>query len=333
MELSDIIQIVIGMLSLIATVAVSFFIYWLQMRHEKEIERIEAKRAQKELEEKAHLFLSENSDEIDYLPWCSIAAQLFRHDKHTRLIYTNFCRCSEELQNEILHQAGYVIKLPERRDWPDLCLDYLREDIKKHKLGRDYLYDGAKYFHRGYERYRHEKWDGIHYKEAFDTIAIGSGFFKSNKTCLLDYIDEYFLFLYSENRPALYNHNPKPPLDYMWDVFDLYNAKEIDVCRWMIEAVYDICIICHNREGSDGLLSISTDAVAETFEDKYYETLLWLFNAYGIKLEENNPKKKSKKKNRVVKQKKRKQKESKPKKSNQKKESRSKNNNQNESKK
>ena len=56
MSAADITQIILATLSLLATVAVSFFIYWLQSRHEKEIERIEAKREQKELEEKAHVF-------------------------------------------------------------------------------------------------------------------------------------------------------------------------------------------------------------------------------------------------------------------------------------
>ena len=37
MSLADIIQIIIGVLSLVATIAVSFLIYWLQSRHEKEI--------------------------------------------------------------------------------------------------------------------------------------------------------------------------------------------------------------------------------------------------------------------------------------------------------
>ena len=34
MSAADIIQIIIGVLSLIATIAVSFLIYWLQTRHE-----------------------------------------------------------------------------------------------------------------------------------------------------------------------------------------------------------------------------------------------------------------------------------------------------------
>lgn len=56
MSVADIIQIVIGILSLAATVAVSFLIYWLQTRHEKEIAKIEQDRQKRELEEKAHIF-------------------------------------------------------------------------------------------------------------------------------------------------------------------------------------------------------------------------------------------------------------------------------------
>lgn len=37
MTTADIIQIILGILSLIATVGVSVAIYWLQSRHEKEI--------------------------------------------------------------------------------------------------------------------------------------------------------------------------------------------------------------------------------------------------------------------------------------------------------
>lgn len=151
---ADIIQIVIGFLSLLATVAVSFLIYWLQSRHEKEIEMAEAKREKKDLEEKAHVFLSENNAERDYLPWCIVAANLHRHESHTRSIYTNFCRCSPDLQSEILRQAGFTLQLIEGRDWVDTCFKELDKDREKYKLGRDYLYDGAKYFHRGFQLYR-----------------------------------------------------------------------------------------------------------------------------------------------------------------------------------
>ena len=45
MSLADIIQIIIGVLSLVATIAVSFLIYWLQSRHEKEIQKLQCEKA------------------------------------------------------------------------------------------------------------------------------------------------------------------------------------------------------------------------------------------------------------------------------------------------
>lgn len=53
MTTAEIIQIVIGILSLVATIAVSFLIYWLQTRHEKEIQKLQDEKEQKELETKA----------------------------------------------------------------------------------------------------------------------------------------------------------------------------------------------------------------------------------------------------------------------------------------
>ncbi len=300
MTLADIVQIIIGALSLVATIAVSFLIYWLQTRHEREIEQIEAKRIRKELEEKAHVFLSENNSERDYLPLCVMASTLHRHDAHTRQIYTNFCRCPVELQNEILRQAEFDMTVPSDTAWVNSRMNCLIGDIEKHKLGRNYLYDGAKYFHRGYEYYREETWEELRYRKDFQRIATEITFFPKGNQSLLDYIDEYFRFLYSENKPILYNPNPIPPLDYMWNAFNLGSAEEKEVCRWIIEAVSDVLIICHNRKNGHGKIhEISTDAEIETFEDKYYDTLLWLYYAYehdGKGIAEENTKREVNKK-------------------------------------
>lgn len=50
--------------------------------------------------------------------------------------------------------AEFKCRIIEGVEWVDNAIDNLKEDINKYKLGRDYLYDGAKYFHRGFERYR-----------------------------------------------------------------------------------------------------------------------------------------------------------------------------------
>ena len=63
MSLADIIQIIIGVLSLVATIAVSFLIYWLQSRHEKEIQKLQCEKERIALQEKARLFLIDNQEE------------------------------------------------------------------------------------------------------------------------------------------------------------------------------------------------------------------------------------------------------------------------------
>ena len=281
MTLADIIQIVIGVLSLLATIAVSFAIYWLQMHHEKELQRLEEKQKQKELEEKANLFLMDNESERDYLPWCVLAANLHRLEKHTRVIYTAFCRCPEELRDEILKQAGFEISSITSNSWVDVCIEKLKADIKKYNLGRDYLYDGAKYFHRSYERYRDSQWNGT--PSIFEPINKNSNrIIYSNQVSIGQYVDEYFYY-YIDKHMDLENDIPIPPIDYVWNSQNLANCDEEIVCMWIMELIENIAIITKNRKTNSEInkaLLEYTDAQAKTFEDKYYETLQALYNAY-----------------------------------------------------
>lgn len=134
MTTAEIIQIVIGILSLVATIAVSFLIYWLQTRHEKEIQKLQDEKEQKELETKARLFLIDNEPERDYLPWCVVAANVHPLERHSRKIYTEYCRCTEELQNEILHQAGYKSNSIQGIRWVQKCIMDLEKDIEQYNL-------------------------------------------------------------------------------------------------------------------------------------------------------------------------------------------------------
>ena len=167
---SDWVQIVIGLLSLAATIVISLFIYWLQSRHEKEIEQLQNAQRKAELENKADQFLIENESERGYLPWCIFAAKLHRHEHHTRKIYTAFCKCPDELQIKILERAGFSTQgFNEKlhiREW----IEFLKADIETYQLGCDVLYDGAKYFHRGFSRYRDEVWGESSSKCCFEAI-------------------------------------------------------------------------------------------------------------------------------------------------------------------
>lgn len=282
---SNLIQIIIGVLSIFATGFVSFFIYRLQKRHENEVEQIEEKIRKKQLEEEAHKFLIDNEEERDFLTWCVMAANLYRHEKHTRKIYTNFCRCSEELQNEILRVAQFNIRTIDNTDWLDRSIEALRNDIKNYELGReDFLYDNGKYFRRAFERYRDTKWEDT--PRTFEPInqfnQFCNIFFSDGKLTIGDYIDEYFHLYIEKSKLCL--TKPEPPFDYVWQSQKLSIADEETVCRWMMDLVYHTTMIMHSRKTNHSVscMEDKTDAQATTFEDRYFETLLLLYYTYGI---------------------------------------------------
>lgn len=284
----DIIQIIIGILSLIATVGVSVAIYWLQSRHEKEMERVAKENAEKQLKEEVDRFLIDNESEREYLPLCVFASNLHRHEKHTRNIYTNFCRCRSELQNKILEVAEFKCRTMDGTEWLGKAIDNLKEDIKKYKLGRDYLYDGAKYFHRGFTLYREKEWV-YSYRQVFEPIVenrLSSALTGTNLISISNYVDEYFYYFIEKHNLDKMRGEPLPPIDYVWESQNLASIEESEVCGWIMEIVKAITIIIHNKtikyEG-DLYFEDLTDGQAETFEDKYYETVRALYYTYSIK--------------------------------------------------
>ena len=285
MTTADIIQIIIGILSLIATVGVSFAIYWLQSRHEKEVERLAKENEEKLLREEADKFLIDNESERDYLPLCVFASNLHRHEKHTRKIYTNFCRCRTELQNKILEVAEFKCRTIDGVDWLDKAIDNLKDDIQKYHLGRDYLYDGAKYFHRGFKRYREKEWD-YSYKLLFKQIVENKrwrAFVGTDLISISSYLDDYFYYCIDKHDTEKLNGDPLPPIDYLWDSQNLASIEESEVCGWIMEIVDAITVIIHNKtieRDNDLYFDDLTDEEAETFEDKYYETVRALYYTY-----------------------------------------------------
>lgn len=306
MSAADIVQIIIGALSLVATVAVSFFIYWLQSRHEKEMAKIEEKQHQEKLTEDAHRFLIDNDEEIDYLPWCVFAVNQHRHKHHVRKIYTNFSRCSEELQNKILELAEFSIRTIPETDWVDDGLKKLEKDIDKYKLGEQpFLYDGAKYFHRSFERYKDYEYKG-QYDRLFNTIYKQTPLLilkkeEIGKVSLSSYIQQYFDFILDPDKRlnGLEWEEPVPPVDYVWNGVGLSDIDEAFVCFWVMELVGNFIINIHNRfdaiDKENRLFSDSTDAQPETYEDRYYEILEWLYFTYCYKEDEEDNDKQNKK--------------------------------------
>ncbi len=295
MTTAEIVQIVIGALSLVATVAVSFFIYWLQSRHEKELTKIEEKNHQEKLAEEANNFLIDHEDERDYLPWCTIATNLHQHERHNRKIYTDFCRCPVELQNKILEMAEFTIRTIEGTEWVDGAFEKLECDVKKYNLGvQPFLYDGAKYFHRAFTRYR-EKEFNENYNRELQTICKQNPLWlvaekDKDKASLSAYIEQYFDFVLGGIRKEYIQWDtPIPPVDYAWEHYHLGYAPEENVCYWIMELVENFVVNIHNRFATSIFDSIImeniTDAQPETYEDRYYEILYWMYYTYCYKIE------------------------------------------------
>lgn len=210
MEAFEIVQIILGGLTLLVTGLVPAMIYWLQKKHEKEIDAIRIEQKQKELFDKANEFLIDHENERDYLPWCTIASALHRQEHHTRKIYTDFCRCPAELQKEIIKQAGFPEITIDGNNWVDKGLESIKEYIENNHLGMDLLYEGTKYFYRGFERYRREVWTKT--PSIFDPIkkeTVVTKAFGQNKIDLIEYFDEYLWFRSNDKECA---EQPIPPM-------------------------------------------------------------------------------------------------------------------------
>lgn len=278
----EIIQMVLSTLTLFVTASVPIAIFWLQSKHEKEIKAMEDKRVHKELEEKAHVFLSENNNERRYLPLCAIASSIHRHDSYKISIFKNYCLSPLDLQNEILKQANIQMQVPKSTDWAIDCFKYLEADCRECKLGDFSLQDTVKYFHMAYGIYQDREWECLNERKDFKTIAHRISFGRdTNSINFTEYVEEYFSYLYSDFRPPIVNPNPMPPLKYLEEQEKLSDAEEIDICRWVMEEVQSIVVILNDKKYKHhDMREIMGDFSPATFKEKYYLVLLWMYFTY-----------------------------------------------------
>ena len=281
MSTSDILSIISISLSSLLTIVI--FIY--QIRNDIKIKRLEEKQRRKEIEEKANVFLIENEEEKVYLPYCIIAADINRQEKHIRKIYKNFCCQSKEVRAEILKQAGYELSPTLKENWLDEGFHLLKTDIEKYELGKNYLYDGEKYFHRGYEDYREVEWT-LEFEQIFNPINKYRQFanicFTNGLLDINSYIEEYFRYYIDKSDVCI--GKPVPPMDYVWELNKLASGEthEKVVCMWIIHTVHCICINILNRKtkGQHKLRGNVAGCIDKTLEDKYYDALLCLYYTY-----------------------------------------------------
>lgn len=318
----DLISMIVGILSLFATIAISFVIYYLENKAKK-------REKQQELKQQARDFIAENIDEKEYLPLAQFATKLNHLYKHNRKIYNRFSRCDLELQKEILRQANFTdLQLGKYDD--DFCdelLDMYEKDAKTMKLFTNtFLYDGSKYFYRGLDTHGDVKLYGDLEQDKANNEPTQNyltndlyRFSNNNYTAiakneiwlrLLDYSliqnnemseERYkdikrFSFLDSskENNKSKYLYvlpntfnefkemHKIPPLDYYWYLVTSANES---VCVYIVmEMIRQSCLLINRENNNEWYTPYEGEYEIERNEDLFYATLQTLFCIYSKQL-------------------------------------------------
>lgn len=290
MTASEIIQIVISIFSFAATIAVSVIIYKFERKNEKLREEEIKRQKTREVELIAKNFIIDNQNEIELLPLSVISQCLHEYDNNIRSIYTKFKKCDLEVQNEILRQEKSPIGLINNGDWLDIVLSKFKEIEQQYKLAtKSLLYDGCKYLHRAYERYRKEQIEEI---DPFCFVVTGyenrlrmmngKEFIKSN---FYSYTEPYLAGVYKEinnisKGSAIFP--TQPPMDVLFEQFDLGMCDERIVCFWIMKYIITVCEILYDHKltgvQKEGWREYSFDeSRIETYEDMYYYTLFVMY--------------------------------------------------------
>lgn len=271
----EIANLIISILSLFATIAISIIIYYLERRNQKEARN-------KEIKEAAKRFIIENASELDYLHWATIAVGCFPQNKHVRKIYNAFAFLDDETKLEVLKQRELDCKLLDSSDWIHKKIDLIQKIIQELGIGNDFLYDNGKYFTRAYrykkysvkdlmiKRYENDKYE--------DLFQLARAHFKNEGKLTYEQYLEDFLYCKFE-KPNLMPKDVDIPLpnDYLIAVENLRNCDEIYLCYWMmvmVENVISYAIRYLNYKDNE---PSETDAQAETYEDMYFSILYELY--------------------------------------------------------
>lgn len=271
----EIANLIISILSLISTIAISFVIYFLERHNQKETRN-------KEIKEVAKRFIIENASELDYLHWATVAVGCFPQNKHVREIYNTFAFLDDETKLEVLKERGLDCKLLDSSDWIHKKIDLIQKIIQELGVGNDFLYDNGKYLTRAYhykkysvkdlmiKRYENDKYE--------DLFQLTRAHIKNEgKLTYEQYLED---FLYCKfDRPDLMPKDVDIPLpnDYLIAIENLRNCDEIYLCYWMmvmVENVISYAIRYLNYKDNE---PSETDAQAETYEDMYFSILYGLY--------------------------------------------------------
>ncbi len=271
----EVVNLILSILSLIATIAISFVIYFLERHNQKEAR-------DKEIKEDAKKFIINNADELEYLHWATIAAGCFPQNKHVRKIYNEFAYLDNETKKEVLKQRHLECLLIDNGEWIDSKINEVRSIIDALSIGNDFLYDGGKYFVRSYdykdkliEDLEHARYANYKFNDVF---KLGRMFQHENGHLTYEqYLEDYLYCKFK--KPDMLAKDIEIPLpnDYLIVAENLRNCSEDYLCYWMMLIVRNAITYAVRYLNYDMVEHTQTNAQVETYEDKYFSVLYELY--------------------------------------------------------
>ena len=276
---AEIAQLIVSIISVVASVGLSLFIFIRQVIIENGVKK-------QGIDNKTVNFVLENKEELNLLPLCQISNDLHKTDKHSHKIYETFNMQKKDVQDAILCHENIRGIIQVNDSVIGKAITNFMGIEKTYDMGRTMLYDCAKYLHRAYQRYRDEKIDNINpfvFKKPYP------GFFPDSKYDLEGYLDNYFLHKINPNDDIVVSVEEKyfiPPMDLLYDGFNLGNCDEKVVCFWIMRYIISTCYVLNNRDlvihkTLHGENLLVDEYSLTTYEDMYYYTIYILIETFS----------------------------------------------------
>ena len=218
--------------------------------------------------------------EIGLLPLCQIASFIDPLHNFVRPMYTAFCKCNKTIRKKILELKKFSVMSFSDSDWINKSIKMFDEKTHEKQLcSVSFLYDGAKYFHRGFNEYSN-------YRVEFDPLV----FTRLNKQVSIIVSNDEKCSLDTTIRDYLEMETPKgeinPPLDEVWAYCSHVDTMEYDVTFWVSMMIITTCkylydrVIDLSKPYEEDITDISlgdSECLIETQEDMYLYALLELY--------------------------------------------------------
>lgn len=230
--------------------------------------------------QQAQAFCIEYEEFLEFLPLCQIASSVNQFHKYVRQMYTDYCKCSIAVRTRILEINDCRILDLSDDNWIEKSVSLFDKVIHERKLCTvNYLYDGAKYFHRAFERYAgyHVEFDPWIFNPLikFNNPIFGTELKCNLYRCIADYFE-------------LLKDNPKyddvPPLDAIWAYCRDENVTEPVVTYWVCMTIIATCPQLGDESTYENDLFYvdlgDSEGLINTQEDMYLYALLELYKFY-----------------------------------------------------